>query len=88
MLFHLTRFYKKKEDTDSVSFTLNLVTFLIAVDGNWGPWSVWSFGNSTCGFGGTKSRTRECDSPAPLYGGRPCDGDSLEHAEVELPPCR
>lgn len=49
----------------------NFVSFL--VDGSWGPWSPWATCSVTCG-GGVKTRTRECNSPRPQYGGRRCIG--------------
>lgn len=44
-----------------------------AIDGMWNPWSAWSDCTATCGTG-IKSRTRECNLPAPLYGGDDCIG--------------
>ncbi|XP_078374376.1 SCO-spondin-like [Oculina patagonica] len=45
------------------------------VDGNWGEWSAWNTCSKTCKQG-KQSRTRECNSPAPQYGGKVCDGES------------
>uniref|UniRef100_A0A4X1T217 Complement component C6 n=1 Tax=Sus scrofa TaxID=9823 RepID=A0A4X1T217_PIG len=42
-----------------------------AVDGNWGCWSSWS----TCDATYKRSRTRECNNPAPRQGGKPCEGE-------------
>ncbi|RMX56263.1 hypothetical protein pdam_00011446 [Pocillopora damicornis] len=47
------------------------------VDGNWGKWSEWSTCTKTCKQG-KQSRTRECNSPSPQYGGKKCDGDGKE----------
>ncbi|KAJ7352814.1 hypothetical protein OS493_033624 [Desmophyllum pertusum] len=47
------------------------------VDGNWGEWSEWSTCTKTCREG-KQSRTRECNSPSPLYGGKACDGKPKE----------
>nr|XP_022322237.1 hemicentin-1-like isoform X1 [Crassostrea virginica] len=44
-----------------------------AVDGMWGQWNHWTACSQSCG-GGVRTRTRSCDSPAPLYGGSPCSG--------------
>ena len=49
--------------------------FFLIVDGNYGPWSKWSTCSKTCKEG-RQSRTRECNSPAPQYGGMNCTGDS------------
>uniref|UniRef100_A0A3P9AQE2 Complement component C8 beta chain n=2 Tax=Esox lucius TaxID=8010 RepID=A0A3P9AQE2_ESOLU len=41
----------------------------IAIDGNWSCWGSWS----PC-MGRTKTRSRECNNPAPSNGGMPCRG--------------
>ncbi|XP_070780240.1 complement component C6 [Enoplosus armatus] len=40
------------------------------VDGYWSCWGSWS----SCGASMKRHRTRRCDNPAPLQGGRPCEG--------------
>uniref|UniRef100_A0A8W4FL34 Complement component C6 n=1 Tax=Sus scrofa TaxID=9823 RepID=A0A8W4FL34_PIG len=63
-----------------------------AVDGNWGCWSSWS----TCDATYKRSRTRECNNPAPRQGGKPCEGrggrrntpcigDDEDMKEIDLP---
>lgn len=51
--------------------------FSTLVDGNWGKWSEWSTCTKTCKQG-KQSRTRECNSPSPQYGGKKCDGSGKE----------
>ena len=48
-----------------------------ALDGKWGPWSGWSEAE---GLTNPESviRVRNCDDPAPLFGGKYCQGDSVE----------
>lgn len=45
----------------------------VSVDGGWGDWSQWSACSKTCGSG-EKTRSRQCDSPAPSHGGDYCLG--------------
>ncbi|KAK2164299.1 hypothetical protein LSH36_66g05030 [Paralvinella palmiformis] len=47
------------------------------VDGLWSPWTPWTPCSTSCG-GGSRSRRRTCDNPAPEYGGHSCDGDASE----------
>ncbi|KAI9999372.1 hypothetical protein NQD34_018265 [Periophthalmus magnuspinnatus] len=43
-----------------------------AVDGSWSCWGSWS----SCGASMSRRRTRSCNNPAPLKGGKPCPGPS------------
>ncbi|XP_066942937.1 hemicentin-1-like isoform X1 [Macrobrachium rosenbergii] len=56
------------------------------VDGNWSPWDPWSECSVTCGSG-VRLRTRYCTAPAPLYGGRPCIGQTVEEEPCKLRDC-
>uniref|UniRef100_H3DGQ1 Thrombospondin-2 n=1 Tax=Tetraodon nigroviridis TaxID=99883 RepID=H3DGQ1_TETNG len=51
------------------------------IDGGWGPWSPWATCSVTCG-GGVKTRTRECNSPQPQYGGRRCIGKASDSKKL------
>ena len=51
--------------------------FFILVDGGWGDWSEWSKCSGYCGEG-ERTRSRNCDSPAPAYEGDDCEGDDSE----------
>ncbi|XP_047136865.1 A disintegrin and metalloproteinase with thrombospondin motifs adt-1 isoform X1 [Hydra vulgaris] len=42
------------------------------VNGGYGQWSSYSSCSKDCGQG-TRTRTRQCDSPSPANGGRNCD---------------
>uniref|UniRef100_W5MMN5 Complement component C6 n=1 Tax=Lepisosteus oculatus TaxID=7918 RepID=W5MMN5_LEPOC len=48
-----------------------------AVDGYWSCWAPWS----TCDSSTKRKRTRQCNNPSPLLGGKPCEGDSQEEEE-------
>ena len=69
--------------TPSGSWTLQVDTI---VNGGWGAWSDYTATNSTCIIsGGTyqptigfRSRTRQCNNPAPQNGGATCPGSSIE----------
>ena len=52
-------------------------SFFISVDGNWGKWGNWTICSKTCGEG-LKNRTRECNNPTPMFGGKSCDGNSTD----------
>ncbi|NXC15591.1 CO6 protein, partial [Corythaeola cristata] len=43
----------------------------VAIDGRWGCWSEWS----SCDASFKTRRTRECNNPSPMNGGKPCEGE-------------
>ena len=45
----------------------------ISVHGKWGSWGKFGSCSKTCGSG-VQERSRKCDSPAPLHGGKKCEG--------------
>ena len=52
----------------------NIIWFVnlnFLVDGGWGEWTEWDQCSVSCG-GADQGRTRECDSPAPQFGGDDC----------------
>uniref|UniRef100_A0A8C5FZS0 Complement factor properdin n=1 Tax=Gouania willdenowi TaxID=441366 RepID=A0A8C5FZS0_GOUWI len=51
------------------------------VDGKWGLWSPLGPCSVTCGAG-LQLSNRVCDSPAPKYGGKYCDGPKRQRTRV------
>ncbi|XP_052084656.1 neurotrypsin-like [Mytilus californianus] len=43
------------------------------IHGHWGSWQEWESCNTTCG-NGFKQRSRNCDSPPPMFNGSECIG--------------
>jgi len=62
------------------------IHFFISVNGNWGKWSGYGVCSKTCG-GGTRSRSRRCDSPAPAHGGNKCSGLGKQTASCNVQHC-
>ena len=50
------------------------------VNGGWGDWTDWSSCSVSCG-GGSRSKNRPCDNPAPAHGGKVCSGSANEEWE-------
>ncbi|XP_042304574.1 complement component C6-like isoform X2 [Sceloporus undulatus] len=48
-----------------------------AVDGYWSCWSAWS----SCDATFKRQRTRLCNNPQPMNGGKPCEGKGEEEEE-------
>ena len=59
---------------------------IFCLDGNWGVWTSWGTCSASCG-GGTQQRSRECDSPAPNYGGAACDGSTSDSQNCGAEAC-
>jgi len=61
---------KTKGEGDNAQ-TQECSTQACPVNGGWSDWSDWSACSVTCGDGKI-TRTRECNNPAPSYGGADC----------------
>ncbi|KAI0210224.1 hypothetical protein LSAT2_005021 [Lamellibrachia satsuma] len=57
-----------------------------AVPGNWGEWGTPGMCNVTCG-GGVHTRMRQCNNPAPKYGGASCLGSNEESLPCGTTEC-
>ena len=65
----------------------HIFNYLLApVDGHWGRWSKWSSCSVSCDKG-KHNRTRECIDPAPMHGGKDCQGDSKQVGDCEKRRC-
>lgn len=59
------------------------------LDGEWGAWTPWTQCPQTCGIpGGTVlKRTRLCNRPPPMNGGKQCVGNGTETARACFAEC-
>ena len=68
-----------------------ILRFLVAgpLDGNWGSWSPWTRCSKTCGItgGSILRRTRLCNQPPPLNGGKKCIGNNTEALRACFTAC-
>lgn len=65
----------------------NTSHYYLPVHGNWGRWTSWTSCSATC-ENGTIMRTRECDHPPPVFGGRVCPGKAIQRRECKIKvPC-
>ncbi|XP_076391435.1 A disintegrin and metalloproteinase with thrombospondin motifs 2 isoform X1 [Megachile rotundata] len=55
-------------------------------DGGWSAWSAWGKCSRTCGIG-VICRTRKCNKPLPVYGGKYCSGPNDDCKLCDLPKC-
>ncbi|KAL3852076.1 hypothetical protein ACJMK2_015763 [Sinanodonta woodiana] len=62
-------------------------------DGGWNAWNSWTVQGDcsvTCNEGlQVQTRNRVCTNPIPKYGGKPCNGTSVESQPIKCtgPPC-
>ena len=57
-----------------------------SVDGGWSEYGEWSECSAECD-GGTQTRTKECNNPAPQHGGADCEGEGEETRECNAHSC-
>ncbi|MBN3300416.1 SSPO protein, partial [Amia calva] len=56
-------------------------------EGGLSPWGPWGPCSLSCGGLGQKTRTRDCNHPAPAHGVRDCEGTRLETTYCQTPDC-
>lgn len=56
------------------------------VDGKFGAWSSFTACNKPCG-GGVRIRSRQCNNPPPVFGGKPCEGPTSEEEPCNTQVC-
>ena len=76
-------FLSKYKSLSSLSLSLNRSG---PVEGSWGSWADWTSCSRVC-KGGTETRRRLCDSPAPAHGGADCQGDESEERPCNTHYC-
>ena len=69
-----------------VYLPFNKSIFGYLVDGEWSNWSAYGDCSVTCG-NGSRTRSRECNSPEPSGGGSPCSGKSQQTVECKETTC-
>ncbi|XP_041359749.1 SCO-spondin-like isoform X3 [Gigantopelta aegis] len=72
--------------TTSCSTTNGAAGVQCNVNGVWSLWGSWGSCSVTCADG-IEQRTRQCDHPPVLHGGKPCPGDALQTRPCTLPLC-
>ncbi|XP_053138633.1 A disintegrin and metalloproteinase with thrombospondin motifs 13 [Hemicordylus capensis] len=59
---------------------------IAVVHGQWSSWSAFSTCSRSCG-GGVVARRRRCNNPRPAFGGQPCQGEELQAKMCNTQPC-
>lgn len=60
--------------------------YTIISDGGWSEWVQFESCSLTCG-GGLVSRSRFCENPTLMNGGKDCVGPSLDSIDCNTQPC-
>lgn len=72
--------------TGHFSESLNCNVHDCPVDGQFSDWTSWTVCTYSCG-GGTMIRTRQCDNPIPMNGGKNCSGLYSEDSACNTNEC-
>ena len=71
---------------NNIISTTNDIFDFLPVDGVWGNWGAFTTCTQLCG-GGTKTRSRQCDNPAPAFGGATCAGSANDQQACNTNKC-
>ena len=80
----MTQFIINKR-TDTKNIVVNML-IIFSVDGDWSDWTEWTLCSQVCN-GGEQTRFRECNNPAPLHGGKDCQGNKRESRTCNFFKC-
>lgn len=83
----ISKYISREKTHDAIhAIWLYYVIFGLQIEnGAWTSWGKWSKCSITCGYvNGTITRSRNCNSPAPIYGGDDCPGNSTEADSCEV----
>lgn len=77
---------KQVKKCKKVEKLANKCGYKCPVDGGWSMFGNWTECSADCA-GGSQTRNRTCDNPAPKYGGAKCKGVMEESQECNTFPC-
>ena len=77
---------KKQKACKKIEQKLKNCEYACPVDGNWSNYGAWSACSKQCG-GGSQTRGRTCNNPAPAFGGKNCEGTAVESKQCNTHSC-
>ena len=66
---------------------LSICFHVILVDGDFTLWTTWSSCPHACGRTALRSRERYCTNPAPVNGGKNCEGSRFQLKLCKIKQC-
>ena len=77
---------KKQRKCVKIENKLKSCEYACPIDGNWSDYGAWSECSKQCG-GGSQTRERTCNNPAPAFGGKNCEGGAVESRKCNSHSC-
>ena len=77
---------KMQKKCTKIEKKLKRCDYACPINGGWSDFSAWSECSARCG-GGSQSRIKTCNNPAPAFGGANCAGDAEESRECNTQQC-